>query len=310
MVKTKRRNIVYRKRRTNKTRGGTKEHYKQHYALAATAKEAAREKQGKELENSKKEFKKLPYSVEVREADNNYQRAGPKLGFGFGGKVYKLLAKNKNQLPKSLPIELKSNLGKNMYITKIHEVDKNYKRSSTSSRNRFNLKLDFYYGFTKDHKVNVQKNVKMQFKASHPSVEDCFKRLVTKPHTGQSRSNHQSKKKTHHQTTRKHISSPTISKEDYEFFKQYNGNLSPGTQKLVDKYEKKHKFGKYDPHLFDVRTPEDEKKYDTTPQSADLDILQKEANDNAKHNIILPSHSKKRKTRRHKRTVNFSPSVK
>ncbi len=312
MVKTKRRNIVYRKHRTNKTRGGTKEHYKQHYALAATAKEAAREKQGKELENSKKEFKKLPYSVEVREADNNYQRAGPKLGFGFGGKVYKLLAKNKKELPKRLPIELKSNLDKNMYITKIHEVDKNYKRSSTSSRNRFNLKLDFYYGFTKDHKVNVQKNVFMQFKASHPSVEDCFKRLVTKPHTGQSRSNHpsKSKKKSHLQTTRKHISSPTISKEDYEFFKQFNRNLSPGTQKLVDKYEKKHKFGKSDPHLFDVRTPEDDKKYDATPQSADLDILQKEAFYNLKHNQRRSTHSKQNTQRRKKHTLKFSPSAK
>ena len=176
MVKTKRRNIVYRKRRTNKNRGGAKHKYHAHWR----AKEAARNKQQNELENSIKEFKKLPYSVEVREADKYYQRAGPKLGFGFGGHVYKLLAKNKKELPKRLPIELKSNLGKNMYISKIHEVDESYKRSTTSSRNRFNLKLDCYYGFTKNHKVNVQKNVFMQFKVSHPSVEECFKRLVTK----------------------------------------------------------------------------------------------------------------------------------
>ena len=309
MVKTKRRNIVYRKRRTNKNRGGTKQH--KHHAHWR-AKEAARNKQENDLENSRKEFKKLPYSVEVREADKYYQRAGPKLGFGFGGRVYKLLAKNKKELPKRLPIELKSNLGKNMYISKIHEVDESYKRSTTSSRNRFNLKLDCYYGFTKNHKVNVQNNVFMQFKVSHPSVEDCFKRLVTKPHTGQSRSNHpsKSKKKSHHQTTRKHISIPTFSKEDYEFYKRHNGNLSPGAQEQVDKYEKKNKIGKSDPHLFDVRTPEDKKKYDATPQSADLDILQKEAFYNLKHNQRRSTHSKQNTQRRKKHTLKISPSAK
>ena len=296
MVKTKRRNIVYRKRRTNKNRGGAKHKYHAHWR----AKEAARNKQENDLEKSRKEFKKLPYSVEVREADKYYQRAGPKLGFGFGGHVYKLLAKNKKELPKRLPIELKSNLGKNMYISKIHEVDESYKRSTTSSRNRFNLKLDCYYGFTKDHKVNVQKNVFMQFKVSHPSVEECFKRLVTKHSATSSK-----------QSTRKHRNSPTISKKGYEFYKRHKGNLSPGAQELVDKYEKKNKIGMYDSrNLFDVRTPEDESNFDATPTSADLNILEQEAKANAKRNINLLPHSKKRNTRKHKRRITFSPSVK